>query len=127
MSTTEHYGPAARLFLMKICDQMLHWLLGLQRNSNIKDWHYEQDSSPAGKGISQSILMDLWPAPDQNQYMSASLALDAIRAFKGLVARYGALHGSFQIWDGGSFRGISRISIVEWPLAQAVEEQWYST
>ena len=108
---------------MNICDQMLDWLRGLQRDSDIDTWHYEQDSAPARKGISHSIMLDLRPAPGQHQYMSTYLALDAIRAFKALVARYGALHGGFQIWEDGYCKGDSHISIIEWPPARAVAEQ----
>ena len=108
---------------MNICDQMLRWIRNLQRGSDIDEWHYEQDAVPEGKGVSHSILMDIRPARGEDQYMSTYLGLIAITTFKGLVARYGALHGGFQIWEDGWLKGVSHISIIEWPPAQAVKEQ----
>ena len=109
---------------MNICDQMLDWLRERQRDSDIDAWHFVQNSAPASKGISHSMLLALRPAaPGRRQYMSTSLALDAIRTFRGLVARYGALHGGFQIWEDGYCKGDSHVSIIEWPPVRAVAGQ----
>ena len=106
---------------MHICDEMLKWIRGLHQGSDIDEVHYEQDSAPAG-GISHSILMMLRPMSSQDQYLPTPLAFGALRTFRSLVVRYGALHGGFQIWEDGAIKGIIQISIIKWGPAQAVDE-----
>ena len=101
---------------------MLEWVGAHDLGSVINEAHYEQDAAPAKVGISHSILFGLWPAKDHGHNFSTWLALDAFKAFKGLVGRYGAFHGSFEIWEDGQLKAISRISIIEWPPGRTMEQ-----
>lgn len=110
----------ARLLLLHVCDQMMEWASRLHQETDIDEYYFVQDEAPAEKGISHSILMDVRPVRNGNQYLSGLLLFDAVRAFKSLVRRHGALHGSFQIWENGRLRAVSMVSIIEWPPARAV-------
>ena len=101
----------------------MEWASTLHHSSAIKKYHFVQDSAPAQKGISHSILMDIRPVKNENQSLSGLLLFDAMKAFKGLVRRYGALHGIFQIWESGRLRAVSMVSIIVWPPARAVAAQ----
>ena len=101
----------------------MEWASKLHHRIDIDEYHFVQDAAPAERGISHSILMDVRPVKNGNQYLSGLLLFDAVRTFKGLVRRYGALHGTFQIWENGRMRAVSMVSIIEWPPATAVTAQ----
>ena len=102
---------------------MMEWASKFHYRIDIDEYYFVQDAAPAEKGISHSILMDIRPVKNGNQYLSGLLLFDALKAFKVLVRRYGALHGIFQIWENGRLRAVSMVSIIEWPPARGVAAQ----
>lgn len=86
----------------------------------MKEGHQEQDGIVDGGGLSHSILVALRPVGGRGPHLSVRLALDVMYVFKGLVRRYGALNGSFEIWEFGNLKGVCEVFIVEWPPAMAV-------
>ena len=108
--------------MLQVCDEMMEWASKLY-GTEVDEYYFVQDAAPAEKGISHSILMDVRPVKHGNQYPSGLLLFDAVKAFKGLVRRYGALHGTFQIWGNGRLRAVSMVSIIEWPPARDVTAQ----
>ena len=102
---------------------MLEWIIIDDQGSDIDDWHFEQDAAKAERGISHSILLEIHPVKNGGHYLPALLLFDAIKVFKGLVRRHGALHGGFQIWEDARLKGTCRISIIEWPPVRAVDTQ----
>lgn len=119
-STSPRYGSVARALLLRVCDQMINWLRAQDLRAEIKGWHYVSDGVLEGSGLSHSIYFDLRPSGVQ---LSTRLALDATMALKGLVGRYGAFAGRFEIWQFGNLRGLSEVVVIEWPPVNAVDDQ----
>ena len=101
----------------------MEWASKLHHRIDIDEYYFVQDAAPAEKGISHSILMDIRPVKNGNQYLSGLLLFDALKAFKVLLRRFGALPGIFQIWENGRLRAVSMVSIIEWPPARGVAAQ----
>ena len=119
-STSQRYGSVARALLLRVCDQMISWLRGQDIRAAIKGWHYVSDDVLEGSGLSHSIYFDLRPS---GGHLSTRLALDATIALKGLVGRYGAFAGRFEIWQFANLRGLSEVAVIEWPPVNAVDDQ----
>ena len=117
-SDQQDFGPVARTLLLEVCDEMLDWARSFHQHTELNEAHFIQDSTvDGGKGISHSILMTVRPAVEYGSFLPTSLLLDATAMFKVLVRRYGALHGGYQMWEDGRLKGISMVSIIEWPPA----------
>ena len=119
----QRYGTVARTLLLRACDQMIAWLRGQVPRHDVQGWHYVSDDVVDGGGLSHSLYFDLGPDSLRGRRLSTRLALDATIAFKELVDRYGAFTGHFEIWQFANLKGLSKVSVIEWPPVRAVDDQ----